>query len=746
MELDSDLPWIFEGDQYDYRFRQQGGGSVHGKAAYVALAPGWQADHAENVGLLSGTDRHVYRMTASGQLRNGDLTFQVRTAVLSGEAYDWNMSNRFWDVEMVQPALAFRGLPKAVLFTDSTQKAARGELLQKAPDIDTFSALSASSMLPGVVQVWFKATGGASLRNRMLLLPDEASVTLGTDADGMGIIRLEQWRAADVTLDPAQDGLELNCRSQGDALELALTSLPGHLPPATVDLWVHWKGHPVSARIRVPFPQKGARLFNADRQEVPPEKQICASLLHGLRLYCFSAGVRHAELRLTLMGEQHLLYPLETQRSSVTVIRLMDWQSALLEMLAMGSGLDAHVSLDILFDGKKVAGWHVARYEAHLFPEDARAVLFLPEHAARPQQGYAIKALLLDHPELGLKSLVETPLDDGSPSGTWEITACLDRPGPWLIFDDTEGTSLRPLLWSVPDDGDDALPRNRLQAAIAEKDRTSRQKAFSACIAVMEQSLDVPEWNTLLSLLNHVKNLPLSTLEVWQALLCSPRIMAMIALHTGISFQSITSRVSTELPFLWTFVSREDWNAASTCIRNSLSKIIAGDMALNLWQSHMLQRMEEIGSCCPTINALLHCALCLPCEEQKLNIIKAYFTIEHVVNLLFKDDNSEMQKLLRRHADDTWPTDFIKLVELEHRSNIKALLFNARSYQKGVLGLPLLLAIQAFVSQEVSFSLPPDQDDIFRIRKHLQFDAAWFEQAATLTTYCCAAENFTLEE
>ena len=343
--------------------------------------------------------------------------------------------------------------------------------------------------------------------------------------------------------------------------------------------------------------------------------------------------------------------------------------------------------------------------------------------------------------------LAETLLDDGSPSGSWEVAACLDSPGPWLIFDDTEGTSLRPLLWSVTDDGHDDLSRDRLQRAIAEKDRGARQRAFRDCVSIMAQSLEAPEWSTLVCLLGHVKNLPLSTLEIWQALLHSPRIMAMIALHPGISFQSLTSRVSTELPFLWTFVSREDWAAASAYVRQYFETLIPGEMAPKVWQDLMQQKMERLSSCCPAVNALLHLALSLPCEGKDLNRIKIGFTAPHVTSLLFKDDNSEMQKLLRRHADDEWPIDFISTVEQErYRNDITPFLFFAQRHQNGVLGLPILLAIQAFVSREVSIPLPPEQDIIFNIRKHLHFDAEWFEQAFTLTTYRCAAENFTIKE
>lgn len=742
-ELDPELPWIFEGEQYECRFRQQGGGSVHGRNCYVALAPGWSAEGTEDMGPLAGTDRHVWRMTESGRLTKDDLVFSVRTASVVEENCDWSHKNRFWDVEMIRPALAFRGLPQVVSSMGDARKSPRGRMLMKTAAMTTFSPPAASGFPAGVAQVWFRMAGGTSLRSHMLLLPPKASVDMSADEEGNGILRLTGWRAENAALVRPQEGLDFVCRPSGEDLEIEFRALPDHVPPATVELLVIWKDSPQQAHIRVPFPQKGARLFNAEEQEILPDRQICALHLHGLRLYCFSTGVRHAALRLSLPGKS-LLYPL-TISDNGTVIRLMDWQNAFLEMLAMTGGLDARVLLDILFDGRKVAGWSVARYESCLIPEETRAVLALPEHGERPLQGYAMKALLLNHPELGLKNLEEESREDGTPSGAWEVSEALDQPGPWLIFDDTEGTSLRPLLWTM--DGEDDTPLNPLQTAIAGKDSTSRQRAFISCTAAMEQDLHAPEWTTLLAVLSHVKHLPLSTLEIWHALIRSPRIMALLALHPGVSFQDITSRVDTELPFLWNFVSRKDWRDAAQAVKDYLGRIISGDMALTFWQRHVQETLEELGSRCPSVNALVHIAVALPCEAEMLTIVRTYYRREKVVSLLFKGDDSEMQTLLRAHADDEWPEAFGALVDKErHDADIRRFLPFSHGPRNSVLGLPVLLTIQAFEPQMGFFSVPPDQDTIFHIREHIHFDAAWFERASTLTAYCCMSERFSIKE
>ncbi|MBO4793124.1 MAG: STY4851/ECs_5259 family protein [Deltaproteobacteria bacterium] len=743
MELDTELPWIFEGEQYDYRFRQQGGGSVRGNTVYVALSPGWEAEDAEYTGLLQNSDRRVYRMTKSGRLKKDDFVVSVRTSSLRGEEYDWSRDNRFWDVEMLQPSLAFCGSPHAIYSMDDTIRTPHGEILWKTQGMESYRPLPPSCTTAGTAQVWFKASSGASLRSRMLILPAEASVSLTAESNGHGRICLEHWNATYATFTQPQENIELVCHIRGDSLELTLKTLPECIPPASVELSVYWKENPQPARIRVPFPLKGARMFNAEEQEILPGIQICAFLLYGLRLYCFSMGVRHIALRLSASNGKSLSYPLESRENGI-VIRLMDWQNAILEMLATESGLDAHVTLDILFDNRKVAGWRVARYDSCLIPEGTKAVLALPKYSTRPPQGYAMKALLLSCPEYGPIPLTEIMNGDETPSGRWEIAEYLDRPGPWLIFDDTEGTSLRPLLWNM-NEGKDEKPINSLQAAIALEDSGSRLKAFSSCIASMERNLDAPEWPTLLDLLKHVKSLPLSTLEVWQGLIRSPRIMAILALHPGISFQHVISRISTELPFLWNFVSRKDWKTAGESIRKYFEKLIPGELSSTIWQDHMQKSMENLGSCYPSINALLHIALSLPCDEQTLTLLKNYYTADEVTKILFKNDSSEMQKTLRNHADELWPEDFTPLVNREKNcSDIQKFMSFSYGPKNGVLGLPILLTLQAFASQELFIDLHTDPNIIFHIRKHIHFDAEWFEQASTLTAYCCMAEHFAV--
>ncbi len=129
--------------------------------------------------------------------------------------------------------------------------------------------------------------------------------------------------------------------------------------------------------------------------------------------------------------------------------------------------------LDILFDGQKVAGWNVARYESVLSRgNESRARL----PSTEPDfTRLCMKALLLDHPELG-PTLLEESCVKTARLGRVELSEVLDRPA-LAHFADTEGTSCV-LAWTVNGDiGRNApqLPSGR----IAEKDRESRLRAFS---------------------------------------------------------------------------------------------------------------------------------------------------------------------------------------------------------------------------------------------------------------------------
>lgn len=736
-ELDEDLPWIFEGPDYDYCFRQQGGGGVHGKRIFAALPHGWHAENGEKAGSLPELGRELFLIEDRGILKKGELAFTVKARDMRSEAYDWSGSNRFLAFESISPSFAYRGLPRPVTGENVKLKQIPGELLWQSQAGKEFLPCQDSSDLVGVYNIWFRAESGANLRNRMLLLPENAELSLSAGEAGKASIRLKNWCAATAALASGQSSISLRCEADDDDLMLELEA--EDLPPTTVDLDVYWKDSPRPARIRLPFPQKSARLFIGDR-EIAREQTLCASCLYGMRLHCMAFGARRMSLRLSSSRfiEE---YPLANDENGI-IINLVDWQNTILEMLALKTGIDESVFLDICFDNKKMSSWRFLRYNLNLVPEGGAVFLSSPEYAGGNLKRCELKAMLLSRPEKEPVNLPEAGAWGSCPR--WEVTKVLDESGPWLVFEDELGTTLRPLLWNETEKPCAACA-NRLQAAIAERAAEKRAEAFEKCVAEMEAGLDAPEWESLLALFKRTRNLPLSTLEVWKFLIRSPAVMALIALHPGIDFDGTISRVDTELPFLWHSVSRRDWKNAGKQILSYYERILPeGINARSIWEEHLRQRLLEMGAAKPDIHYVLHLSFALPWYERGRQALKEFYSPDQVDWELFAGEKSGMQELMRRHLEEDWPEYFRPHFD-ELLTRLPALArFMKRwpdDYRQSVVGLPIALTLRAWLDPASLRKAFNDPDFIFNTRTHLRFDEKWFEEAARLTAFACLHDD-----
>ncbi len=160
----------------------------------------------------------------------------------------------------------------------------------------------------------------------------------------------------------------------------------------------------------------------------------------------------------------------------------------------------------------------------------------------------------------------------------------------------------------------------------------------------------------------------------------------------------------------------------------------------------MQKAMENIGSCCPSVNTLMHVAISLP-EDVPILTTRAcpHFPCTSRVPLPVRGATiPEMQKLLRRHADDEWPMAFASLSNRERRSDcLKPLLPSRRGRETAYSVCPFCLCFRPFDPQAAFIHFPPDRMSyaVFHIREHLHFDADWFERRLPLSQPITAHRN-----
>lgn len=751
--LDSELPWIFEGEEFGYAFCQQGGGNVQGKEALVALQEGWSVDGGERFGILEAFGRTLWRLCSSSVLRGEAREFVVSlNGKATNETLDWNQNGALTSLEMIWPKRAFYGQPEALLRSEGgRERVCAGRMRWKSVSGGEYRPF-AGSVVSGPVQIWFSGESGACLRSTVLMLKESARFSVKPGKDG-GTILFKDWGFSAVSLATGQPEVDMVCLPQPDqgSFTVELSLKEGACPVQSVELLLQWNECSRDARIRVPFPAKGVRLFDGGGRYIKTKGRISIFALQGMKLHYFGLDPRAMRISLSLVHDKrkYLDYPIKTERD-FGEIWMLDWQKRLCEMLALDSSLDALVRLECNYNGVRLAYWDFSRYGERLERGDGE--VFLPN--VGDAAGRDIVAVLLTRPDMGS---VRLPLKkESSEKQSWTL-APLTMKGPWLIYDAAERASMRPLL-HVVDDGEDAGELNKLQRAIAGPDPELRSEAFKECINAMLEKPAAPEWNTLFQLFKHLKHLPLSTLEVWQELIRNPRAMAVLALHDELDFVGMTSRVIAELPFLWNFISFEDWKFAASFIRSSFKERYAqlgskGEMLISrIWAELMESRIDCLTSYSPSINSILNVAIDLPSgthvetRERAANMKLALLKL-----ILFEEEESELQKLLRSYAENTnWPDHFSKIVRKfgQHPGIKEFLPFVAGNerrdsqWQFSIVGLPILLALQNFSSKPLCQELVPSQDLVFHILRHIRFAPEWFEEASKMTAYCCYAEKF----
>lgn len=749
-ELNEDLPWIFEAHEPDNIFRQQGGGNVRNDSMLIALCPNWEVipdEHAqlEELGRLPGFTRKLFRLTGKGSVRKDSLQFKLQTTQIDSEIYYCWQGKRCWEY-VKSPRTTYWGLPYPEKQTQSTTTPMHSAPLRwKRPEQQEFC--SKCDNISGPIDLWYQASSGENLRNRMLILPDTARILFQPLNAHTGTITFDNWQIERICIANPYEGLCCKEYKDGNKLKILLSSSHGHHPPEQVTLLAYWSHSPEPARLCIPFPTQGARLFDSKGREIKNKTLLCVSDLFGMRLHCMTGNSKRMRFELVFSTNgQTISFPLDTSEADHLLIRIQDWQKEILEVLANATELDAYASMQIMADHKEMACWHIARYSNRLLRGESE--IYLENIADTPIEyldKLNIQAINLVTPQMGSQRL-EGQTSHGVPTGRWLLKEALISNGPWLIFDATPHTNIRPVLWCI-----DTVPgslidvsTNRLEKAIGAPPEI-RKDLFQECIAAMCDDPLAPEWKTLSDLTGHLAHLPLSTLEVWKELSRSGKAMAAVALRPDIDFATLTARASIELPFLWTSVSRTEWEIAAQQLAQLFVALTNEENAPLIFKFHIKKRREEISTHCPIITPLLHMSCPLEEDEEKLCSIEGYFTLQ-----CFEDNVMQREKnnLCIRNANSSWPENFSYTIKKARQlRNVSRLLPASQDYRDSVVSLPVLLALQAYTGSNIVYDpATVSSSKIFNIRQHLNFDYDWFDIAYTWTTYCCFAEKIqTLE-
>jgi len=754
--LDPDLPWAFGLEQERFRLLRQGSGSVVALEALVAIGEGWSVSAAndsiaEFQGELELPARRVYRIRGTVRIDDpAGQSYRLRTGWVEAteEHYEW-LGENVWEV-FLSPKLAFRNIPKLHVVDEAGNR-------QPVSGQMEWRLLGGNPTAPGQsigpLSVSYRANGELKHRTRMVILPPNATLEIEPTSNDAGFIRLLGWQAQGAAV--VTPGVDAVSTVQGRDLLMSLLTQGQATPPEWVELELRWLRAPTPAKVRFPFPSKGARVFDGHGRILAAGALIAAHQLAGVRLLALGGtpdNMPPIQLVLGLNAEQRpRIFSLHPPAGSVRVeIRLQDYVADIQHLLAVDDSPDACVAIDLHIGNEAFNCLRVARYTCNLWRQEDHIGLNLEGLSKLESETVAalpVLAMRLDNP--GEEAVrLEAAFSQDVPTGMWHFAPAMREPGAWLIYPGADSElAFRPTLWTIRGNVSSDSP---LLKALGIAENATREAELDAVIEVLAANFTDSCWEDVERLAGQIGHLQLAVMDLWRRFARSAAGMAALALRLSGLPNGFIQRFAQELPFAWETVSCAVWRQAMRNLQCQCITWYGETHGPALFTSQLQDRCDELVAQQPVLHNLLGITQAEVTGEKPKEIgLFHNLGVDGIGDLLFEVSDCPLQQLLRTHAEnairsDQWPTgfrDWISDYRQRHRRLFHATGFD---FQDSVINLPILVALQAATGTANEWFNNPQR--IHALRLHQNFDTDWFVHAYNWTIARCLAAGLLIEE
>lgn len=741
--LSPDEPLIFE-SAYPYaRLLAQGDALVKGESALAAM-PVKTIVFAEE-----GEARELYDCLADGQMLMElpagitRLTYRQQPFIVTISANTTQPPEAYWQGSSLEalsvPGLLFRGLPRLLVEqgTGFSNYAPAHELFVRTQGKELPLA---QTRAPGLCRLIWRKDGQRLLSTRVVLLPDDASITYSPSASTFeGTIHLHRW--PDVPVRCESEQISLQRRHDGTSLILRLKST-GSRPATTVPLCLQWPDG--EQRLTLPFPGYGVTLLRND-MPLKLNQALTIEELIGCRAVLMSAqGAENWQIRLTSGGtDSRSTLTQEIRYTGIREIRLFELIPAIQKMLSCHPGLDHAVLLELTHAHQTHARLQIGLYSTRIRLHSQREMASLSDGSRdllleQPQAEGLLLGLPLAEPD---HEPVSLPLHFSEQvfTGSWLVSLQADAVGPWLLYTpDNSPLHSRPTV-VPPTTSAPSKPLSPLREALCEADGEERLRLLRAALRSMAADPQADDWQTLELLLDRLHHLPLASLDICQALIREPQALTMATLLLDNFSSRLAERLPCELPFEWLLIAPEHWFDTFATLRQQLAadnphlmSVIRNDIQsksqfLSRWQPALrfifdqgLHRSFDLQS--PDVGFFLKNPAMLTASWQ---------------SHLFDGENSAMQQMFRRNPAEThrYPgsgnTDIGAFLKTPHgQVLLRHCKLPANDFKLATVMLPFMAAFDTYAGRGQQWQADPAR--LFSLRSARQFDTVWFDLAYQL--------------
>jgi hypothetical protein len=743
--LDEGLPWIFVARDSAWLLFRQGGGAVSTTEALLVVpepytvSPEPESTNADR-GSLESPPRRVSLVRGTVRVEDeSGAAYRIRTgqAQADEESYGWQ-GDRLW-LDFQSPSMVFKGAPR---FYRENQSGIRAYVEEWNLDVRPIGQTCAHSTT-GPVVVRYPATGEIKHREKMVLLPHNASLKVEPQDATSGKILFEKWGAVKVRV--LSTGVEQKSQVSNNGIVLDLALRPGERTPERVEVELFWAHTVTPVRLTVPFPAKGVRAFDGAGNELPNGSLISTQRVMGTRIVVLF-GQEHTPVALDLVGSGGhggRRFKLQSLPGAAGIeVRLQDYDSDIQHLLSCDDRPEAKVRVTLDIFGQEYFRLDLARYSAMLEHRDGNLLL------NRIDGGNLDCGALGSLPVMALR--LERPGDDSTPilfctcngedSGHWQFAPETREPGTWLIYPGPDSAlPFRPLFLPVEGELNADTP---LARAIGISDSFEREAALDQVIKLMAQNFMESSWLEVEQLAGQIGHLPLATFDLWRRFARASSGMAGLAFRFGNLPGGFLDRFAQELPFAWEAIPFAAWKQAMGRLEYQCEKDFGADAGSHIFRNHLRSRINELSAKHGAITFLLGIASANqdPSAAQQVNGLRYIGT--QAPQMLFDGPNCLMMRLLQLHADDQYPEDANEMIDhARSQPELASYLHPPQlpEFREGIINLPLLLAAQAAMDQtDIWFE---DRTRIHILRTCRAFDPEWFDEAYNLTIARCLANG-----
>lgn len=680
--LDESQPWCFVSVNGTLTLTGVGSCKVAGDYAYVLVPDHFTVTPREgaSVTLIALVEdllvpRWVHVVQGAVDILSDDEAFSVRTNVQNGSAEElvWK-GTRLWC--HASPFPVFQGVPRLYRVDAEGQPHAVPD-----KDIEWVQAVRKGSPLAnlrghrGPADAWLLAEGKRVRRFRMALVDTDARVGFKSGSNECeGTIEFHGWGIA-----MAHAPAELSPASAKSATFTSLTMRAQGQPPASVSVSVDWSpGLPV-LQIDLPYPSSGGRFSRSDGSVLPNGAALPIRRTRDLHVQVFDrnpSAPKSYRLEMQLQGDAQsnrlrrteIAVPVDA--NGVGDIRFFEIESVLNGLFCQSDHLDACLVVTLFAGSAAIRFMKLTRYDLEL--ERELQSLAIPAEQlvnlhAEQLRGMELRAIPLLG-QMQAPSDMEQMRSGEEPVGRWSVIQLPPGHSPWLIFP-SKNSSLqtRPMLWSAS-----AMDRlGTMQAlsgslcplakAMSVSNSEDRSRDLVKVVEAMTEDQDHLSWKLVLHHYQHLRHLPLNTLDYWRVIGRSQDACLAAVFKFPGDLYELMQRMRDELGVMWEFTSRASLQNAYEALSKSLLSQLGPQIDGNLISQLLNDLFTKIGSASESlaiqVDRILFEKTGVRTTRFERLIVDSQRTPTALLQRLWLGEDSLLQRvLLRSHAEERiWP-------------------------------------------------------------------------------------------